>query len=148
MTRRPLTDAQLAGGLRSYLPGATGDLHERINAEITTTPQERRLPSALGRLTDADPIARRRTLLLVAAMALAGAVSATAIAGAMLREPRDRDQTVTPEVQATATPDVKATPEVREVIRGWPGTGPNPCGSVLLGRGPMLAGVLRHGLHA
>ena len=60
MTPRPLTDAQLAAALRAYLPVAHAGLHERIRAEITTTPQQRRLFSILGRLTDADPIARRR----------------------------------------------------------------------------------------
>ena len=91
MTPRPLTDAQLAAGLRVYLPEARGGLHERILGEISTTPQERRLPSIFGRLTDADPLARRRMTLLVALVALALSLSAAAIAGALLREKQAPD---------------------------------------------------------
>ena len=96
MTPRPLTDAQLAAGLRAHLPVAHAGLHERILAEITTTPQERRLPSILGRLTDADPMVRRRMMLVVALVALAFAVSMAAIAGALLREQRTPDLSLDP----------------------------------------------------
>jgi hypothetical protein len=119
MTARRLTDARLTAGLRELLPVADVGLHERILAEITTTPQDRRLPSILGRLTDADTIARRRTVLLVAVLALTLAVSVSAIAGALLRESPTPDLTVTPELEPTMTP------EARELIRGWPGTGEN-----------------------
>lgn len=86
MTPRRLTDAQVAAGLRAHLPVAHAGLSERILAEITTTPQERRHLLMLGILTDADPMARRRVTLLVALIALALTVAFTAIAGSLLRE--------------------------------------------------------------
>ena len=96
MTPRPLTDAQLAAGLGAYLPAANADLHERIRAEITTTPQQRRLFSILGHITDADPIARRRLVLIAALVALALAASIAAIGGALLREKRTPDLSLDP----------------------------------------------------
>ncbi len=73
---RPRHDAATAdqrparGGPAGPSPVADVRMHERVLAEISTTPQERRLPSLLGRLTDADPMARRRMMLLVALVAL------------------------------------------------------------------------------
>jgi hypothetical protein len=96
MTPRPLTDAQLAAALRAHLPMAHAAMRERILAEITTTPQERRLPSILGRLTDADPMMRRRMILAAALVALAFAASMAAIAGALLREQRTPDLSLDP----------------------------------------------------
>ena len=85
MKGRPLTDAQLAAGLRAHLPSrAAAGLRERITAEIVATPQVRRFPWALG-LGDADPIVHRRALLLVALLGLLAATSVAAVAGAWLR---------------------------------------------------------------
>ena len=102
MTPRPLTDAQIAAGLRAHLPAAHTGLHDRILAEVTNTSQERRLVSILGRLTDADPMARRRTVLLVAIVALALTFVVTSIAGALLR-----DQ-LTPDLSLDAPADLPA----------------------------------------
>ena len=83
-----LTDAQLAVGLRAIVPSeAQAGLHARILAEVGATHQERPLPTLLGRLTDADPDARRRALLLLAAAALlAIGVAAAGVVGALLNE--------------------------------------------------------------
>ena len=83
-----LTDAQLAVGLRAIVPSeAQVGLHARILAEVGATHQERPLPTLLGRLTDADPDARRRALLLLAAAALlAIGVAAAGVVGALLNE--------------------------------------------------------------
>jgi hypothetical protein len=102
MMPRPLTDDQLAAGLRAHLPVAHAGLHERILAEITMTPQERRRPSILGRLTDADPMARRRMILLVALVALALSLSVAAVVGALLREQRTPDLSLDPPVDLPA----------------------------------------------
>jgi hypothetical protein len=96
MTPRPLTDAQLAAALRAHLPVAHAGLHEQIRAAISTTPQQRRLFSILGRLTDADPVARRRVVLIAALVALAFAASIAAIAGALLREKQAPDLSLDP----------------------------------------------------
>jgi hypothetical protein len=124
MTPRPLTDEQLAAGLRAHLPVARADLHQRIADEFTTTLQERRLPSILGRLTDADPMARRRMVLLVALVALALTVSVAAVGGALLRD-RTLPEPLPPDVSVVPPP---ATAGPGEVVKGWPGTGQNAAG--------------------
>lgn len=102
MTPRPLTDAQLAAALRAHLPVAHAGLHEQIRAAISTTPQQRRLFSILGRLTDADPVARRRVVLIAALVALAFAASIAAIAGALLREKQAPDLSLDPPIDLPA----------------------------------------------
>jgi hypothetical protein len=136
MTPGRLTDDRLAAGLRAHLPVAHARLHERMLAEITKTPQERRLPSILGSLTDADPMARRPMMLLVALVALALSVSVTAMAGALLREQRTLPAELfelppdvslrPPSPTSPATPS--ATRDVGEVAHGWPDTSENAAG--------------------
>lgn len=127
MTHRPLTDDQLAAGLRAHLPVPDAALRERILAASTTTPQDRRLPSILGRMTDADPVVRRRTLLLVALLALAISISAVAVAGALLRDRSDRDLSVVPPVdRPSAVPSPTRT--LSQVVNGWPDTTENAAG--------------------
>jgi hypothetical protein len=83
MNRMPLTDAQIGRALRAYLPEhAQPDLRERILESAATTRQQRTLPSFLGALTDADPVARRRSLLIAAALLIAVAAASIAAAGA------------------------------------------------------------------
>ena len=93
MNGRPLTDAELAAGLRAHLPGrAAAGLRERIMAQVDVTTQVRRLPWAFG-LGDADPTVRRRALLLVALLGLVAATSVVAVPGAWLRS-QDRSEDV------------------------------------------------------
>ena len=95
MTPRPVTDEQLAAGLRAHLPASTPPCAS--GSSPRSRPRRRSgLPSILGRLNDADPVARRRTILLVALLALALAASAVATAGALLREQRTPDLSLDP----------------------------------------------------
>ena len=69
MNARPLTDAQISQALRAHLPeAAAAGLRERVFDAAETTSQLRALPSFLGALSDADPVGRRRSLLIAAAL--------------------------------------------------------------------------------
>jgi hypothetical protein len=82
MNGRPLTDAQISTALRDHLPEvASPGLRERVFDAAKTTAQLRSFPSFLGALSDADPVGRRRSLLIAAALLVAlAAASATAVA--------------------------------------------------------------------
>jgi hypothetical protein len=83
MNGRPLTDAQISGALRARLPErAQAGLRERVLVAVETTSQQRAWPSFLGGVTDADPVARRRSLLLAAALLVALALAGAAAVGA------------------------------------------------------------------
>ncbi len=87
MTAQRLTDAQISAALRAHLPAhARSDVRGRITAEVATVRQARPLPIVLGRLTDADPDARRRWMLLAAAALLAVGVAVAAAVGTLLRQ--------------------------------------------------------------
>jgi hypothetical protein len=96
MTRRSLTDDEVGAALRGRLPSPPSRLHESIFVEIGASPQERRLPSILARLTDADPVARRRSMLYVVLAVLALSLSVAAIAGGLLRDRRTPDLSLVP----------------------------------------------------
>ena len=82
-----LTDAQLSAGLKAIAPSqALAGLRVEILADVETVAQERPLPGFLGRLTDADPNARRRAMLLAAAALLALGLATAGVAGALLQE--------------------------------------------------------------
>ena len=84
-----LTDAQLSAGLKAIAPAqAQAGLRAQALAEVETVAQERPLPGLLGRLTDADPNARRRAVLLAAAALLALGLATAGVVGALLQ---DRD---------------------------------------------------------
>jgi len=93
MNGRPLTDARVSQALRAHLPqSAPAGLRELIVDAAETTTQQRALPSFLGALTEADPVARRRSLLIAAALLLAVAVTSAAAVGAwrlLQRDPVD-----------------------------------------------------------
>jgi hypothetical protein len=87
MSETRLTDARLERDLRAVVPSrAPSGLHDRILAGVDATPQQRRMPRPLARLADADPIARRRALLLLAAALLIASLAVTGIVGAWLLE--------------------------------------------------------------
>ncbi len=90
MNGRALTDAQISRALRAHLPDrAQAGLRERIlEATETTTPQ-RALPWFLGALSQADPITRRRTFLIAAALLVALALASAAAVGALRLMQRD-----------------------------------------------------------
>jgi hypothetical protein len=84
MNGRPLTDAQISAALRARLPEAAAPgLRERVFEAAETTSQQRALPSFLGALSDADPITRRRSLLIAAALLVALALASAAAVGAL-----------------------------------------------------------------
>jgi len=93
MNGRPLTDAQISQALRAHLPEAAAPgLRERVFDAAETTAQLRSFPSFLGALSDADPVSRRRSLLIAAALLLALAVASAAAVGAwrlLQRDPID-----------------------------------------------------------
>ena len=85
-----LTDAQVSQALRAHLPDrAQAGLRERVIEAAETTSQQRALPSFLGALSEADPLTRRRTLLIAAALLVALALAATAAVGALRLLERD-----------------------------------------------------------
>ena len=79
MNGQPVTDVQISQALRAHLPaGAQAGLRERILESAATTSQLRALPSFLGAFSEADPVARRRGVLLAAALLLALALASAA----------------------------------------------------------------------
>jgi hypothetical protein len=83
MTGRTLTDAQLSSALRAHLPEqAPAGLRQRVIEATESTAQSRSFPSFLGALCDADPVSRRRSLLIAAALLLALALGVSAGVGA------------------------------------------------------------------
>jgi Tol biopolymer transport system component len=84
MTEPRPTDLQLAAALRAHLPPtAPAGLREGIQQATVAAPQQRAWPTLLGALTDADPIARRRTTALVAVALLLAALAGAAAIGAL-----------------------------------------------------------------
>lgn len=106
MSETRLTDARLERDLRALVPSrAPSGLHDRILAEVDATAQQRRMPGSLARLTDADPIRRRRVLLLLAAALLAAGLAVTGIVGAWLVE---RSTQVIPQLSLEQPGDMPA----------------------------------------
>lgn len=88
--RRP-TDLEIAIALRAHLPAAArADLRERVAVVVAETRQQRAFPSLAGALTDADPIVRRRSILIAAAL-LAVALAASLAAGTLRLSQRSDD---------------------------------------------------------
>ena len=91
MNGRRLTDAQISQALRAHLPEAAAPgLRERAFAAAEATGQLRSFPSFLGALSDADPVSRRRNLLIAAALLLALAIASAAAVGAWRFFQRDQ----------------------------------------------------------
>jgi hypothetical protein len=85
-----LTDAQVSQALRAHLPDrAQAGLRERILEAAETTTRQRALPSFLGALSEADPVTRRRSLLIAAALLVALALATAAAVGAWRLHDRD-----------------------------------------------------------
>jgi hypothetical protein len=106
MNEKRLTDAALERHLRAVAPSrAPAGLHDRILAEVGGTTQQRRLPRPLARMTDADPVARRRAVLLLAAALLLASLAVTGIVGAWLIE---RSTQVIPQLTLKQPSDMPA----------------------------------------
>jgi hypothetical protein len=92
MNERPMTDARISRALRAHLPErATAELRERVLNELATTKQQRPMPGFLGGLTDADPVARRRALLVAAALLIGLTIAVSAGVGAWLQSQHQDD---------------------------------------------------------
>ena len=119
-----LTDAQVSQALRAHLPDrAQAGLRERILEAAETTGQQRALPSFLGTLSEADPVTRRRSLLIAAALLVALALAATAAVGALRLLERDpfQDLSLEPptDVPAFVLSSYERLPELPPVAMTW-----------------------------
>jgi hypothetical protein len=105
MNGRRLTDAEISKALRAHLPDrADPGLRERILDAADTTGQQRALPSFLGALIEADPVVRRRSLLIAAALLIALALASAAAVGALrlLQHDPVQDLSLKPPAEETA----------------------------------------------
>ena len=83
-----LTDAQVSKALRAHLPQrAYPGLRERVLNAAEDTGQQRALPSFLGALSDADPVVRRQSFLIAAALLVALALAGVAAVGCVASPP-------------------------------------------------------------
>jgi hypothetical protein len=128
MNGRRLTDAQISVALRAHLPEAAAPgLRERVFAAAETTSQQRALPSFLGALSDADPVSRRRSLLIAAALLLALAVASAAAVGAwrlLQRDPIDELSLEPPaDVPAFVLSSYERLPQLPPLALTWHDSG-------------------------
>ncbi len=124
MNGRPLTDDQISQALRAHLPArAQAGLRERVLDAVEATGQQRALPSFLGALSEADPVARRRSLLIAAALLVALAFASAAAVGAFrLLEPDPfEDLSLDPpaDVQAFVLSSYERLPQLPPVALTW-----------------------------
>jgi len=109
MNGRQLTDAQISKALRAHLPDrAYPGLRERILDVAETTRQQRALPSVIGALGEADPVVRRRSLLIAATLLVALALASVAAVGASRLLQRDPVRDLSLKPPATPAPSVAA----------------------------------------
>jgi len=105
MNDRRLSDAQIAAALRAHLPAqAQAGLPGRVMDAVEITSQHRPLPSFLGVLSDADPVAARRSMLIAAALLLGLALASAAAVGAWRLLQRD----TVPKLDLTPPADLPA----------------------------------------
>ena len=124
MNARPVTDAQISRALRAHLPqGASAALRERVIDAAETTAQLRSFPSFLGALSDADPVARRRSLIIAAALLLALAVASAVTVGAwrmLQRDPLDELSLEPPaDLPAFVLSSYERLPQLPPVAFAW-----------------------------
>ena len=121
MNARPMTDAQISRALRAHLPEAAAPgLRERVSEAAETTAQLRSFPSFLGALNDADPVSRRGSLLIAAALLVALAFASAAAVGALRLLQRD------PILELSLEPPAEVMPTVRPSFGPSPSPRPTP----------------------
>jgi len=121
MNGRPLTDAQISLALRAHMPErAQVGLRERVLDATETTTQLRAWPSFFGALSEADPVARRRNVLIAAALLAALALASAAAVGAWRLLERDSIRDLSVE-RLTPAPSV-APPSTHPSARPSPTT--------------------------
>ena len=123
-----MTDAQISMALRAHLPEAAAPgLRERVFAAAETTAQLRSFPSFLGALSDADPVSRRRSLLIAAALLVALAVASAAAVGAwrlLQRDPLDELSLEPPaDVPAFVLSSYERLPQLPPLALTWHDSG-------------------------
>ena len=92
MSERPMSDEQISRALRVHLPDrASADLRDRVLAQAAITAQQRPVPSVIAGLADADPIARRKALLVAAAFLIGLTLAVSAGVGAWLQSQQKDD---------------------------------------------------------
>jgi hypothetical protein len=138
MNGRRLTDAQISEALRAQLPDrAYPGLRERILDAAETTAQQRVLPSVIGALGDADPVVRRRSLLIAAALLVALALASVAAVGALRLLERDpvKDLSLEPpaDIQAFVLSSYERLPQLPPLALTWQDSG-SPKGRVYVDR--------------
>jgi len=85
-----LSDEQLTQALQACVPMQTPvGSADRLFETIAMTRQDRPLPIVLAQLRDADPVSRRRSLLIAAALLLALAIATATAVGALRLLQRD-----------------------------------------------------------
>lgn len=90
MSGQRLNDARIAVALRAHVPErAPAGLGDRVVNAVDKTPQQRPAPSLLAGLMNADPTARRRSLLIAAALLVGLAVATAAGVGALRLQQQD-----------------------------------------------------------
>jgi hypothetical protein len=124
MNGRPLTDVRVSQALRAHLPqSAPAGLRELIVDAAEGTTQQRALPLFLGALTEADPVARRRTMLIAAALLIAVAVASAAAVGAwrlLQRDPIDELSLEPPaDIPAFVLSSYERLPQLPPVALTW-----------------------------
>jgi hypothetical protein len=130
MNGRRLTDTQISAALRAHLPEAAAPgLRERVFEAAETSAQLRSFPSFLGALSDADPVSRRRSLLIAAALLVALALASAAAVGALRlleRDPVDKLSLEPPaDVRAFVLSSYERLPQLAPVALTWRDSGSN-----------------------
>jgi hypothetical protein len=116
-----LTDDRISQALRAHLPDhARTGLRERVLETTEATSQQHALPWLLGGLGDGDPMTRRRSVLLAAALLVAVALATAAAVGAwrlLHRDPLPPQLTLEPpaDVPAYVSSTVDRLPQLPPV---------------------------------
>ena len=122
-----MTDGQISQALRAHLPeAAAAGLRERVFDGAETTAQLRSFPSFLGALSDADPVGRRRSLLIAGALLVALAVASATAVGAwrlLQQDPIDKLSLEPPaDVPAFVLSSYERLPQLPPVALTWRGS--------------------------
>jgi len=119
-----LSDEQLAQALQACVPMQTPvGSADRLFETIAMTRQDRPLPIVIAQLRDADPVSRRRSLLIAAALLLALAIGSAAAVGAwrlFQRDPIDELSLEPPvDVPAFVLSSYERLPQLPPVALTW-----------------------------
>jgi len=119
-----LSDEQLTQALQACVPMQTPvGSADRLFETIAMTRQDRPLPIVIAQLRDADPVSRRRSLLIAAALLLALAIGSAAAVGAwrlFQRDPIDELSLEPPvDVPAFVLSSYERLPQLPPVALTW-----------------------------